>query len=243
MSKAACKWSSSVQGKVTYVSPQMQAYYAARAPYYDAVYLQPERRTDIAYLSAHLPLRLAGRRVLEVACGTGYWTQFIAPAATSMIASDATPEPLEFARLRPNTTNVSFVQADAYALPATLGEFDAAFAGLWFSHVPVGARQAFLNSLHSRLSVGARVVLLDNSEVQCKHLPIAERDLEGNTYQLRELRDGTRHRILKNFPSQTELRSLVECIAGEITFQQLENFWLLEYRLNTEHAAIRRARP
>ena len=49
---------------------EMHAYYASRAPYYDAVYLKPERAKDIAFLSGHLPTAFAGRSVLEVACGT-----------------------------------------------------------------------------------------------------------------------------------------------------------------------------
>ena len=52
-------------------SQEMQAYYASRAPYYDAVYLKPERQEDIAFLSAHLPERFRNRHVLEIACGTG----------------------------------------------------------------------------------------------------------------------------------------------------------------------------
>jgi demethylmenaquinone methyltransferase/2-methoxy-6-polyprenyl-1,4-benzoquinol methylase len=209
----------------------MQAYYAARAPYYDAVYLKPERQADIAFLSEYLPQRLAGRRVLEVACGTGYWTQFIARSAASLVATDAVAEPLDFARLRPHTGNVRFTRADAYALPDDLGRFDGAFAGLWFSHVPVGSRAAFLRSLHARLDDGARVILIDNSEVQCRELPIAERDAAGNTYQWRELRDGTRHRVLKNFPTETELAALVAPSATAYHFRRLDNFWLLEYEV------------
>ena len=87
-------------------SDEMHAYYAARAPYYDAVYLKPERREDIAFLSAHLPERLRDRAVIEVACGTGYWTQHIAPAVSRMVATDGTEEPLAFARLRPGTEKV-----------------------------------------------------------------------------------------------------------------------------------------
>src|SRR4051794_37517098 len=134
-----------------YHSREMQAYYAVRAPYYDEVYLKPERRADIEFLSAHLPLRVEGRSTLEIACGTGFWTQFLAAKARTLVAIDATPEPLEFARRRPNVDRVVFVQADAYALGPELGTFEAAFAGLWFSHVPREGRQAFLRALHARL--------------------------------------------------------------------------------------------
>jgi len=208
---------------------QMHAYYAARAPYYDAVYLKPERQADIAFLSAHLPERLRGRAVIEVACGTGYWTRHLAPACARMVATDGTDEPLAFARLRPGTGQVDFHKADAYALPADLGHFDGAFAGLWFSHVPIERRLAFLNGLHARLRPGARVLFLDNAEIQCREFPIVETDAHGNTYQQRTLRDGSVHRVLKNFPPASVLHALIAPMADRFEHRVLDNFWLLEY--------------
>jgi demethylmenaquinone methyltransferase/2-methoxy-6-polyprenyl-1,4-benzoquinol methylase len=214
---------------MTHLSAEMQTYYAARAPYYDAVYAKPERQADIALLSSHLPSRIAGRDTLEVACGTGWWTQHLAPAARALTATDATAEPLEFARLRPGVERVRFLQADVYALPDDLGLFDAAFAGLWFSHVPIEGRASFFRSLHRHLNPGARVLLLDNSAVQCRDWPIAERDAQGNTYQHRPLRDGSVHRVLKNFPAEAELTALVAPSASTWRYQELDNFWLFEY--------------
>lgn len=214
---------------MTFISPELRAYYAARAPYYDAVYLKPERKEDIAFLAQHLPARLSGRSVLEVACGTGYWTQHIAPATARLVAADATAEQLAFARLRPGAEKVTFRCEDAYALPDDLGVFDGAFAGLWFSHVPIGARLNFLDSLHRRLEDDARVIFIDNSSVQCRELPIAETDADGNTYQHRPLRDGSIHRVLKNFPAEAALRRLLEPFARRVEYRELQNFWLLEY--------------
>jgi demethylmenaquinone methyltransferase/2-methoxy-6-polyprenyl-1,4-benzoquinol methylase len=216
---------------MTHASAPMQAYYAARAAYYDAVYLKPERQADIAFLKDHLPERLAGRHVLEVACGTGYWTQHIAPRAAAMTATDGTAQPLGFARQRPGTDNVRFVQVDAYALPASLGMFDAAFAGLWFSHVPMQARTDFLQGLHARLAPGARVLFIDNNEVQCRDFPITETDEAGNTYQHRQLRDGSVHRVLKNFPTEQAVHQLLAPWARRLHWRNLQNFWLLEYEL------------
>ena len=209
----------------------MKAYYAARAAYYDEVYEKPERREDIAFLRDYLGAAFTGRAVLEVACGTGYWTQFIAPAAAALAATDATPEPLEIARARPGTQAVHFEMADAYALPASLGRFDAAFAGLWVSHVPIGRRREFLESLHARLVPGARVIFLDNSEVQCVEIPIAERDEEGNTWQHRRLKDGSLHRVLKNFPSRGELEAAIAGLGERPAHRRLQNFWLFEYEV------------
>lgn len=211
-------------------SSEMRAYYAERAPYYDAVYLKPERQSDIAFLSNYLPEQFKDREVLEVACGTGYWTQHIAKLARRVLASDGTAEPLEFAKLRPrHNCNVEFALADAYKLGADLGQFNASFAGLWFSHIPVGLRSSFFAGLHERLVPGAKVVLIDNNQAQLRDFPITETDHEGNTYQQRALNDGSVHRVLKNFPVEHELVELVAPFASGLRWRELDNFWLFEY--------------
>jgi demethylmenaquinone methyltransferase/2-methoxy-6-polyprenyl-1,4-benzoquinol methylase len=210
----------------------MHDYYAARAPIYDEVYLRPERRGDIAFVAAHLRQRLAGRTVLEVACGTGFWTPHIAAGAARLVATDGTAEPLALARARPGCDGVRFALADAYALPPGLGAFDAAFAGLWFSHVPRRQRGRFFDSLHARLAPGARVILLDNGTVQLRDHPIAETDADGDTWQHRTLPDGSVHRVLKHFPTEAELRAAVAPFATHCAWQPLQNFWLLEYELD-----------
>lgn len=211
---------------------EMKSYYSARASYYDAVYEKPERKSDIDFLSHFLPERLASRNIIEVACGTGFWSQFIAPRCNHYVATDGVAEPLEFAKQRLNGVCNSFSVADVYALPEALGKFNGAFAGLWFSHIPIERRAEFFHSLHSRLVPDSRVVLIDNSEVQLKDYPIKEHDTFGNTYQHRALRDGSVHRVLKNFPSESELLTLVKDLGcTNCQFKQLENFWVFEYEL------------
>jgi len=207
----------------------MREYYAARAPIYDEVYLRPERQRDIDELRRRIADWFAGRSVLEVACGTGWWTQFIAPVAARMTATDAVAEPLGLARLRPGVERVAFVQADAFALPAGLGSFDAAFAGLWISHVPLERRREFLAGLRARLATGAPVVLIDNTDAQCTSLPIVERDAAGNTYQMRALPDGSVHRVLKNFPSEAELRSMIAGLGAGAQYWRGAHFWAFWY--------------
>ena len=184
----------------------LKHYYAARAREYERIYAKPERQADLARLKELLPPMFAGRRVLEVACGTGYWTQFIAHSAASIVAIDANPETLAVAAEKSwPGGRVHFRIADAYSLPAELGMFDAVFAGFWWSHVAVRDRPRFLRALDQRLLPRAKVVLLDNLFAQGSSTPVAHRDDEGNTYQQRRLDDGTEHVVLKNFPSGSEL--------------------------------------
>lgn len=207
----------------------MHDYYAARAPEYDRIYLKPERQADLRRIEAWLPTVFAGRSVLEIACGTGWWTQFVAPVAAHVLAIDAAPETLRIARGRVGGDNVAFAVGDAYALPVRLQGFEAAFAGFWFSHVPKGRISAFLAGLQQALAPGARVVFLDNRYVEGNSTPISERDAQGNTYQLRALQDGSTHRVLKNFPDEAELRAATQGFARELRFHSWEYYWALEY--------------
>jgi ubiquinone/menaquinone biosynthesis C-methylase UbiE len=207
----------------------MHTYYAARANEYDSIYRKPERQADLRLIESWLPAQFLGKQVLEVACGTGYWTQFIAPCASRLVALDAAAETIRIAETRVPRDKVDFVVGDAYALPSGLGRFDAAFAGFWFSHVPKSRRQQFLAGLGRVLEPGASVVLLDNSFVQGSSSPISELDDEGNTFQMRVLNDGTQHRVLKNFLTEQELRAAIAGLGVAGKFHQWSYFWAFEY--------------
>jgi len=207
----------------------MRSYYAARAREYDRVYEKPERQADIQLLREWLPSLFRGSRLLEVACGTGFWTQFIAPLADRIVAIDSAPETIAIAQSRVQRDKVSFVVGDAYDLPRDQGVFNAAFAGFWFSHVPRDRQAEFLCGLSGAVAPGSTVVLVDNLYVEGSNHPISERDAHGNTFQLRTLEDGSAHRVLKNFPTETELRSRIEGVGHSARFSQFEYYWAVQY--------------
>jgi len=207
----------------------MQSYYAARAPEYDSVYRKLERQPDLRSIESWLPPRFTGETVLEIACGTGYWTQFIARSAARIVAVDSAPETLRIAKDRVPEGMVQLVVGDAYALPVHMGVFSAAFAGFWFSHVPKARRLEFLLGLGKRLKPGSKVVLLDNRYVEGSSSPVTEQDSEGNTYQTRALNDGSAHRILKNFPSEAELQESIVGLGESGTFTRWSCYWAFEY--------------
>ena len=209
-------------------SPELVDYYRRRASEYEAIYAKPERQADLAILRQAIPTKLRGARVLEIACGTGYWTQLAAEVAAQVVAIDLAEEPMQIAQSKSYKRQPAFSSADAYALPESLGRFDAALAVFWWSHVPRERIGEFLASLHARLEPGARVVLMDNRFVEGSSTPISEIDAQGNTYQLRRLGDGSQIRVLKNFPSEAELRA---CLPATLNVEMLEHYWLADYRL------------
>ncbi|HEY2560202.1 MAG TPA: class I SAM-dependent methyltransferase [Caldimonas sp.] len=208
----------------------MQSYYAARAGEYDSVYQKPERQADLRDIERWLPPVLSGATVLEVACGTGYWTRFIAPVASSVVAVDSAPETLRIAGQRVLASNVAFQVGDAYALRSDGPTFNAAFAGFWFSHVPLERQREFLGGLNAVLQPGAKVVLLDNLFVEGSSSAIADQDGTGNTYQSRKLDDGSTHRVLKNFPTDTQLFALLDSGLGRSAeYIRWRFYWALVY--------------
>jgi len=204
-------------------------YYRRRAGEYEAIYAKPERQADLLLLKKKIAGILKGARVLEVACGTGYWTKVISGAAEAVAATDVAEEPMRIAQSKEYArSNVRFSVSDAYRLDENLGSFNAAFAGFWWSHVPRQRAAEFLRSLHARLEPGARVLLLDNLYVEGNSTPVVETDADGNTYQLRDLANGSRFRVMKNFPSKEELRAL---LPPPVHYRALQYYWLAQYRL------------
>ncbi|MBL8306922.1 MAG: class I SAM-dependent methyltransferase [Rubrivivax sp.] len=210
----------------------MAVYYAQRAAYYERVYFKPERQTDLRAMEASLPALFAGRRVLEIACGTGWWTPHGARDAAAWLATDLNPETMAVARAKALPASVRFATVDAYTM-AELGggTFDAAFAGCWWSHVPLQRLPAWLATLHARLEPGARVVMLDNSFVQTSSTPLSRRDAEGNTFQRRVLDDGSEHEVLKNFPTPEEAFAMLGPRAVNPRWTAYEHYWVLSYSL------------
>jgi len=211
--------------------PALQAYYAARAPEYDAVYRKPERQADLAAIARWLPDHFAGRRVLELACGTGYWTRLIAPVATHVLAIDAAPATLAIARTRVPAAQVTLAVGDAYAPPHEVPPRAAAFAGFWFSHVPRRRWRAFIVGLNAVLAPGATVVWLDNRYVPGSSTPIASVDDAGDAWQQRALADGSTHRVLKNFPTEAELRTALQGLAVGPSWHGWTHYWALSYQV------------
>lgn len=214
------------------------AYYAARAHEYEKVYAKPERQNDLRELHRVVAAFFADRSVLEIACGTGYWTRKLAGRAKRVTACDLVPEVLAIAKSnQPVADAVEFRTADAFNLAAVSGEFDAAFAGFWWSHLLHHDTTRFLLGLHARLPAESRVLLVDNRYVEGSNWPVTRTDADGNTYQERTLDNGAKHEVLKNFTSPRELTATIGGAGGQnIVIREFDYYWLASYNVETPPA-------
>jgi demethylmenaquinone methyltransferase/2-methoxy-6-polyprenyl-1,4-benzoquinol methylase len=209
-------------------------YYRRRAAYYERVYHKPERQHDLRTMEAWVGRVFVGRRVLELACGTGWWTPHGARECRSWLATDLNPETIAIARHKPLPAGlVDFAIVDADSLdgldPART--FDALFAGCWWSHVPLARLSPWLERLHARMQPGARLVFLDNSYVQTSSLPITRTDDAGNTWQTRTLDDGSVHEVLKNFPTPAQVQAAAGPRARDFEWTAWTHYWAAAWTL------------
>jgi SAM-dependent methyltransferase len=204
-------------------------YYDARLCEYEEVYRKPERQYDLRRLTDFLSKAFTGQDVLEVACGTGYWTQVIARSARSIVATDISRQALRMARQKEyGECRMTFLESDAYSLSNVTSRCTAGFHAFWWSHIPIQEVSRFLACFHERLEEGWKVIMIDNIYVEGSSTPISRTDRHGNTFQVRELKDGSKHEVLKNFPSPEDIRvRLRELSLLRVT--QLQYYWIAEY--------------
>jgi SAM-dependent methyltransferase len=219
------------------IDARLVDYYSARGAEYEHIYEKPERRNDLVRLKRLVESLVIDEDVLELACGTGYWTERVARVARSVVATDARDRVLEVARSkRLPPERVRFAVLDAFDVSAIPGRFTAAVAGFWWSHVRRERVLTFLGQLHARLGPRTRVIFFDNRFVPGSSTPISRTDALGNSYQRRVLADGREYEVLKNFPTPDELRQALVPRAEDVAVVELEYHWLLSYRVGGLHA-------
>jgi SAM-dependent methyltransferase len=176
-------------------------YYRRRASEYDETSV--DELTAASRRFAALIERLAPRGdVLEIACGTGLWTQHLAPRARSLTAIDSSPEMVELAQTRLGD-GVDFVVADAFEWEPRR-RYDSVFFGFWLSHVPRSRLASFWRLLDRCLARdGGRVLFVDEGAPRASLEP---NRLAGSAgIAQRTLRDGSSHTIVKVFYEPDEL--------------------------------------
>lgn len=218
----------------------LAGYYRRRAVHYDAQFQIGAHpiRESWAELAAAMREALAGRAVLELACGTGHFTGFAAEAAAHVTATDLADEMLQVARgkIFPRG-NVAFRTADAFVLEALPGSFDAALAVQWFSHLPRARYAAFLGGLNRRLGSGARVFLADGGHDAARtpadspgRAPYLKPGCE-DVYTLRTVPGAARpYEIIKNhFRTEEELRAVFAPYGRDLEARIGRHFWHVSY--------------
>jgi demethylmenaquinone methyltransferase/2-methoxy-6-polyprenyl-1,4-benzoquinol methylase len=196
-------------------------YYRRRADEYDVTAYGDvtAARQRIARLVAEM--RPAGR-VLEIACGTGLWTEALAQHAETVTATDAATEVLAIARERVPAANVEFQVADVFAWPSD-ARFDVIFFSAWLSHVPARRFDEFWGRLRRLTAADGRVLFIDEHvDERAKEAYVAGWD----EIVERRLTDGRTYRIVKNFVEPDRLTQRLAGLGWDCTIVRDGSDWV-----------------
>jgi 2-polyprenyl-3-methyl-5-hydroxy-6-metoxy-1,4-benzoquinol methylase len=199
------------------------AYYRARADEYDDWWFRRGRydrgdahrhawTTEIARLETALDEATPGGTVLELACGTGIWTERLARRATAMTAIDVSPEVLAINAARVGSDAIEYVCEDLFNWEPQQ-RFDFVFFSFWLSHVPPDEFDGFWLRVQQSLKPAGKVFFIDSLRAEdstaTNHIlpgandPVASRTLD----------DGRQFRVIKIFYTPAELQSRLD-VAG-----------------------------
>lgn len=207
-------------------------YYALLGEAVEDKYLEPDMDEDIDDMSIHLGNLLAGHTVLELGCGTGFWTEVAAESALSVLAVDINANLVDIARERPMAEEkVSFRVADALDLPEDIGKFSAVLVSFLWSHLNKKEQEQLLATLKKRLGKDVLLVILDDSFVEGFSETIARTDADGTTYEILTTPEGERFEVAKSYQSDSALRKRLGNVGKEIKIERVEFFWILTCRL------------
>ena len=132
--------------------------------------------------------------VLELACGTGIWTQELTHISRSLTAIDGSPEMIEINRAKHGTAKIEYQCMDLFAWEPEK-QYDLVFFAFWLSHVPPSPLSSFLSKVARATRPGGRVFIVDEPKSDSN---ISGPNVKG-LYQQRTLHDGRSFRIVKAY--------------------------------------------
>jgi SAM-dependent methyltransferase/GNAT superfamily N-acetyltransferase len=220
---------------------EQRRYYEARAAIYEDWYFGRGRHeregaeverwlAETRALEASLAAVDATGDVLELACGTGLWTRFLAPRANRLVAVDTAPSMLEENRKRVGDPDVEYVLADIFEWD-TDDRFDLIAMGFFVSHIPPGRFAEFWSKLARWLRRDGLLWLADDVAGGLRP-PSDARTLGGPSHAHRRKLGEATYTIVKRFFTPQALTRELAAVG-----------WDAELVTTGEHFLVGQARP
>jgi len=211
-------------------------YYRARSSEYDQWWYRKGRYDRGAAENAHWFRDAAevvsaltrfgpSGRILELACGTGIWSEKLLPYASELTLIDGSREMLNLAERRLHVGNVRYVEADLFDWRPE-DKYDTVFFSFWLSHVPPSRFGDFWRLVGDCVAPGGRVFFVDSQHEQTS-TAIDHRLPDRSDIQLvRRLNDGREFRIFKLFYDAQALQKELMSLGWNISVSATQRYFI-----------------
>ena len=185
----------------------MLRYYDERASEYEEAYVlgtgtasipDPEAFRREALLLTRMVEHFARGRLVDLACGTGYWLPYYVAGCSSVTLIDQAPRMLQECRKKIASLDaldrITIVQDDVLDHSFRPRAFDSALVGFLISHLTEVEEQQLFERLKTMLDTDGRFLILDSA-----WSPERARFNRKTERQERRLNDGSRFEIYKRY--------------------------------------------
>ena len=215
---------------------EQMAYYRARAAEYDEWFYRrgrydrsPETNArwfvELEEVFAAIDALSLSGDLLELAPGTGIWTERLLGTTTTITAVDASPEMVELNRARVASERVTYILADLFTWQPDR-TYDAVFFGFWISHIPTERLDAFLRMAASALRPGGKVFFVDGRREPTSTASDHRLPEVGAQVMTRRLNDGREFQIFKNFYDPEALAARCRAAGFDIEVRETATYFL-----------------
>ena len=141
----------------SFYTKEANTYHSSR---YDTLYGRIFRALHQETIGALIDQARPEGRVLEVACGTGYTTAYLADMGLDVVATDLTPAMMQKARETCKNHKVEFIETNALSLPFPENTFDFVISTRFMHLFPKETQLQLLSEI-SRVTSSGGYVLVD----------------------------------------------------------------------------------
>jgi demethylmenaquinone methyltransferase/2-methoxy-6-polyprenyl-1,4-benzoquinol methylase len=238
-----------------------KSYYQARAQEYDEWFYRrgrydhgPEHtrqwQAEAEEVCGALAAANLTGQVLDVAAGTGIWTQELVKTADHVTALDSSPEMLELNHRRLPGNQVTYTLTDLFYWQPVMS-YNAIFMGFWLSHVPLALMYNFIGTMAGALAPGGKLFFVDSlpevsstarDQVNTLAQSLAQRaespaNLESDYGVItRRLSDGREFQVVKVFYLPNDLVNRFKAHDIHITVKQTANFFIYGWSAKLDKA-------
>ncbi len=211
-------------------------YYRARSGEYDEWFYRQNRYDRGAALSRQWfdEVRVLRRALdalgqveaaLELACGTGIWTQELSRIATQVTALDASEEMIAINRAKVAAANVAYQQADLFAWQPDR-QYDLVFFAFWLSHVPADRLDGFLASVSAAVKPGGRVFMINSRQEPTSTATDSPLRDDEHIIRTRKLNDGREFKVVKVFYEPADLHHHLSQAGFAVDVQTTDHYFI-----------------